>query len=82
MDSNSRRLCAYTRGNVEGYALSAPGLERSDIKRIMIRKSPDGFAGGWKLKRVRAWHAGSLICDVNNINKWLEDSDRTWIDNF
>jgi hypothetical protein len=66
------------RNNREGYALSAPGLERADIKRILIRKSPDGFAGGWRLKRVRVWHAGALICDVDNINKWLEDDDRTW----
>ena len=67
------------RGAVEGYALWSPGLKLADIKRIMIRKSPDGFAGGWRLKRVRVWHAGSLICDQNNINKWLEDDHRVWV---
>ena len=67
------------RGNVEGYALWAPGLQLSDIKRTLIRKSPDGFAGGWRLKRVRVWYGGNLICDRNNINKWLEDDDRVWV---
>jgi len=67
------------RGNVEGYALWSPGLQLSDIKRIMIRKSPDGYAGGWRLKRVRVWHGGNLICEQNNINKWLEDDDRVWV---
>lgn len=67
------------RGNREGYALWSPGLQRSDIKRVLIRKSPDGFAGGWKLKRVRVWHNGTLICDQNNINRWLEDDHRVWV---
>ena len=67
------------RGNREGYALWSPGLQRSDIKRTLIRKSPDGFAGGWKLKRVRVWHGGSLICDRDNINQWLEDDHRVWV---
>jgi hypothetical protein len=67
------------RGNREGYALWSPGLQRSDIKRVLIRKSPDGFAGGWKLKRVRVWHGGVLVCDQNNINRWLEDDHRFWV---
>lgn len=67
------------RGDREGYALWSPGLQRSDIKRVLIRKSPDGFAGGWKLKRVRVWQGGSLICDQNNINQWLEDDHRVWV---
>ncbi len=126
MDGNSRRLCAYTRGqigwshlfvelttadelwagtdddvsvdigdrtfvldtpdhddrernNKEGYALWAPDLTLADIKRIMIRKSPDGFAGGWKLRGVQVRFGGSLICDQPNVNKWLEDEDRTWV---
>ena len=67
------------RGNREGYALWSPGLQRGDIKRVLIRKSPDGFAGGWKLKRVRVWHGGVLVCDRNNINQWLEDDHRFWV---
>ena len=65
------------RRNVEGYALWLGGIERSEIKRILIRKSPDGYAGGWKLKRVRVWHAGDLICD-RSPNRWLEDDERTY----
>jgi PLAT/LH2 domain-containing protein len=67
------------RGNREGYALWSPGLQRSDIKRVLIRKSPDGFAGGWKLKRVRVWHGGDLVCDHDNINRWLENDRRFWV---
>lgn len=67
------------RNNREGYALWAPDLERSDVKRILIRKSPDGFAGGWRLGGVRVWFRGELICDEPEINRWLEDDDRTWV---
>ena len=66
------------RNNLEGYAIWAPEVRRSDIKRIMLRKSPDGFVGGWYLKRVRAWHQGQLICEANNIDRWLEDERRVW----
>ncbi|MFH2057690.1 MAG: PLAT/LH2 domain-containing protein [Pseudomonadota bacterium] len=66
------------RGNVEGYALKYTGINKNQIKRVGIRKSSDGYAGGWKLKRVRLWCRGELICDHNNINKWLEDNKRWW----
>jgi PLAT/LH2 domain len=67
------------RGNVEGYALNYSGVTREQIKRVGIRKGSDGFAGGWKLKRVKLWCNGELICDNDNINKWLEDNDRWWV---
>lgn len=64
-------------GNREGYAIWAGGeLSRSSIKRILIRKSADGFAGGWKLQRIKVWHQGELICDESP-NVWLEDR-KTW----
>jgi PLAT/LH2 domain len=66
------------RDNREGYAIWAPDLRREDIKRIMIRKSPDGFAGGWRLAHIRVWFHGQLICDTD-VNEWLEDEDRTWV---
>jgi hypothetical protein len=64
-------------GNVEGYALNYTGVTKEQIKRVGIRKSPDGFAGGWKLKRVRLWCRGELICDAT-ANQWLEDNYRWW----
>jgi hypothetical protein len=67
------------RGNREGYALFVGGLERSEVKRILIRKGPDGSAGGWKLQGVRVWHQGDLICERNSINRWLEDNHRVWV---
>jgi len=66
------------RNNREGYALSSPGITKNQIKRVGVRKSPDGFSGGWYLKRVRLWVKGELICDQNNINQWLEDEYRWW----
>lgn len=66
------------RGNIEGYALNYTGVTKNDIKRVGIRKSSDGFAGGWKLARVRLWCRGELICDAN-VNKWLEDDQRWWV---
>ena len=64
--------------NQEGYAIWSPGLARSDIKRVLIRKSPDGFAGGWKLGHVRVWHGGQIICD-SSVDRWLEDDHRWWV---
>lgn len=67
------------RGNREGYALWAGGgISNSEIKRILIRKSSDGDFGGWKLKRVRVWHEGTIICD-RSPNRWLEDDKLTWV---
>lgn len=67
------------RNNTEGYAIWAPQLRRSDIKRILIRKSPDGLSGGWRLRRVRAWFQGELVCEANGINRWLKDDHRIWV---
>ena len=66
------------RDNRDGYALNYTGLTRADIKRVGIRKSPDGSAGGWKLKRVRVWVRGEIVCDSGTINQWLEDEYRWW----
>ena len=67
------------RGNHEGYALWAGGnLSRDSIKRILIRKSPDGFAGGWKLSRIKVYHDGDVICD-RSPNVWLEDRKRWFL---
>ena len=65
------------RGNIQGYAIWAPWLRREDIRRVLIRKGPDGFAGGWRLARVRVWFRGELMCDQSP-NRWLEDDDRIW----
>jgi hypothetical protein len=66
------------RDNVDGYPLKHTGVIRDEVKRVGIRKSSDGFAGGWKLRRVRLWVRGELLCDANNINQWLEDEYRWW----
>jgi hypothetical protein len=67
------------RNSREGYPIWEPSLQRSDIKRVLIRKSPDGFAGGWMLHRVRVWFQGELVCDHDRIDQWLEDDHRTWL---
>ena len=50
----------------------------SDIHSVRIHKSPDGIAGGWKLKGVEVIVNGGTIYNNQSINKWLEDDDRTW----
>ncbi|MGH2491012.1 MAG: PLAT/LH2 domain-containing protein [Candidatus Limnocylindria bacterium] len=67
------------RNNREGHAIWAPALDRAQIKRIMIRKSPDGWAGGWRLAGVGVRFRGEVICDAPAINQWLEDDHRTWV---
>lgn len=67
------------RGNVEGYALGYTGVSKNEIKRVGIRKSSDGNAGAWKIKRVRLWFKGELICDANNIDQWLEEDYQWWV---
>jgi hypothetical protein len=52
-------------------------VTKNQIKRVGIRKSPDGIAGGWKLKRVRLWCNGEVICNTV-VDKWLENNYRWW----
>jgi len=65
--------------NIDGYALNYTGVTRDDVKRVGIRKSPDGFLGNWKLACVRVWVRGELICDAWKINQWLEGESRWWV---
>jgi len=67
------------RNDREGYAIWAPELDRAQIKRVLIRKSPDGWAGGWRLAGVRVRFRGEIICDAPAIDQWLEDDHRTWV---
>jgi hypothetical protein len=67
------------RNNRDGYPIWAPDLRREHIKRIMIRKSADGWLGGWKLHGLRAWFEAVLICDQPRIDRWLEGDHRTWV---
>jgi hypothetical protein len=48
------------------------------VQRVLIRKSPDGSAGGWRLQHVKVWCRGNVVCDTD-VNKWLEDDERFWI---
>ena len=66
------------RNNRNGYAVWGNGISREEIKRILIRKSSDGTAGGWKLRRVRVFHQGQVICDQTP-NKWIEDDHLWWV---
>jgi hypothetical protein len=62
-----------------GYPIWEPKLDCTEVHRVLIRKSPDGFAGGWELHRVRVWCRGKLVCDQDRIDTWLEDDHRTWL---
>jgi hypothetical protein len=67
------------RNNRDGYPLWVPTLDCADVLRVMIRKDSDGFAGGWRLQGVRVWCRGELVCDRDEIERWLEDEDRVWV---
>lgn len=67
----------FERGSRIGYAIWDKTINKNDIKRVMIRKSDDGFAGGWKLKRVRLFFRGEIICDQSP-NTWIEDDHLSW----
>ena len=66
------------RDQVDGYPIWVPDLACEEVQRVLIRKSPDGFAGGWRLQHVKVWCRGSVVCDTD-VNKWLEDDQRFWI---
>ena len=54
------------------------GLTVGDIDRVVIEKSRDGAAGGWFLKGVTLVVNGRTLVRERAINRWLEDSRRTW----
>lgn len=69
----------FEQGHTDSFQLDpGTGLYRSHIGAIQIRKSPDGIAGGWRLKGLRIAVNGATIFDNQNINRWLEDDNRTW----
>jgi len=69
----------FERGSTDTFTLD-PGVAfyQSDIHSVRITKSPDGVAGGWKLKGVQLIANGSTFYNNQGINKWLEDDDRAW----
>jgi hypothetical protein len=71
----------FERGNTDTFDLD-PGTSfyTSDIHAVQIHKSPDGIAGGWKLKGVQIIVNGSAIYNNQAINRWVEDNNRDWSD--
>jgi len=69
----------FEKGNTDTFKLD-PGtsLYGSMISSIRIYKSPDGIAGGWKLKGLKIYVNDVIIYNNQTINKWLEDNDRNW----
>jgi hypothetical protein len=55
-----------------------PDLECTEVRRVLIRKSPDGFAGGWRLHHAKVWCRGTVLCD-SDVDRWLEDEQRFWV---
>jgi len=58
------------------------GLYVSDIHSVKIHKSPDGLAGGWKLKGIRIIVNENTIYDNQSIDTWLVGDSRTWSANI
>jgi PLAT/LH2 domain len=70
----------FENGDRDVYScpVDGPRFTLGDIDYLQIEKSPDGIAGGWKLRGVKVWANGVLIYSNDAINKWLEDDHRTW----
>jgi len=58
------------------------GLFLSDLHSVGLRKSPDGFAGGWRLQGIRVIANEVTVYDNQAINQWLEDDHRSWSASF
>jgi len=73
----------FERGHTDTFQLDpGTGLHLSDLHSVRIHKSPDGFAGGWKLKGLELVANGNTIYSNQSISRWLEDDDRTWSASF
>ena len=66
-------------GQIEAYAFNFTGLEASDIERIGLRKSPDGWYGDWLPKHIRVWVKDQIICDTD-VGEWLKEDRLWWFD--
>ena len=73
----------FERGDRDTYSVPIDGAARagltlSDLRRIQIEKSPDGVAGGWKLRGVKVIVNGRQVYARDGIETWLEDNHSTW----
>lgn len=73
----------FERGDRDTYSVPIDaavraGLTVGDIRRVQIEKSPDGVAGGWKLRGVKLIVNGRTVYSRDGIERWLEDDRRTW----
>ncbi len=73
----------FERGDRDTYSVPIDGAARAglsigDLRQIQIEKSPDGVAGGWKLRGVKVIANGRQIYARDGIETWLEDNHRTW----
>jgi hypothetical protein len=71
----------FERGDDDTYSVpignaTREGLTVGDIDRVQIEKSKDG--SGWFLKGVTLVVNGRTLVRARSINRWLEDSTRTW----
>jgi hypothetical protein len=46
---------------------------------VQVEKARDGLAGGWKLCGVKLLVNGAVAYDNQRINRWLEETRRTWL---
>ncbi len=73
----------FERGDRDTYSVPIDGavlngLKVGDISRVQIEKSPDGAAGGWRLRGVKLVVNGRTLYARDGIERWLEDDHRTW----
>lgn len=73
----------FERGDRDTYSVPVDeaikaGLRVADIRTVRIEKSPDGVAGGWKLRGVKLTVNGRVVYARDAIERWLEDERRAW----
>ena len=54
------------------------GMRVGDIREVTIEKARDGLGGGWRLGGMKLFVNGRPLYSKRNINRWLEDDDRTF----
>ena len=73
----------FERGDRDTYSVpiddaTRAGLTVRDISRVQVEKSSDGVGGGWRLRGVKLVVNGRTVYARDSIDRWLEDSQRTW----
>lgn len=73
----------FEKGDTNAFRLTDQlPIELCQVIAILITKSEDGFAGGWKLAGIKIYaddNPSKIIYQNSNVYYWLEDNHRDWL---